>query len=160
MSLHERHSRLTIKQERFAQEYVATGNASEAYRRAYDTHGSPETVAREAHALVTHPKVAPRIEELREQVAAFANLTPEAIAAEFTENRQHARDWHQASAMNTATERKADLLDLFHKRQLDIRSVNVSAELGDMSVEELRELVGKLEAPQHPVLDSPESSIE
>jgi DNA-binding transcriptional regulator YiaG len=139
---------------------VATGNASEAYRRAYNTYGSPETVAREAHALVTHPKVAPRIEELREQIAAYANLTPEAIAAEFTENRQHARDWHQACAMNTATERKADLLDLFHKRQLDIRQLSVTAELSAISVEELRELVGKLEAHRHPVLESPESSVE
>ncbi|MDP6102825.1 MAG: terminase small subunit [Dehalococcoidia bacterium] len=53
---------LTIKQECFAQEYVATGNACEAYRRAYDTIGNPNTVAREAHSLVTHPKVAPRIQ--------------------------------------------------------------------------------------------------
>ena len=45
---------LTIKQERFAQEYVATRDASEAYRRVYDTKGNPETVEREAHSLVTH----------------------------------------------------------------------------------------------------------
>jgi len=43
---------LTIKQERFAQEYVVTGNASEAYRRAYDTHGGPRTIEVEASRLL------------------------------------------------------------------------------------------------------------
>jgi hypothetical protein len=47
--------------------------------------------------------------------------------------------------MNTATERKADLKDLFGKRKLDIRQLTVSAEV-DMTVEELRELVAGLEA--------------
>ena len=35
---------LTLKQERFAQEYVTTGNTSEAYRRAYDTRGAPRMI--------------------------------------------------------------------------------------------------------------------
>ena len=35
---------LTIEQERFAQEYVATGNGCEAYRRAYDTNGKRNNV--------------------------------------------------------------------------------------------------------------------
>ena len=73
---------LTIKQERFAQEYIATGNASEAYRRAYDTRGNPATVAREAHSLVTHPKVAPHITALREVVSAHSRLTQTAVASQ------------------------------------------------------------------------------
>ena len=112
--------RLTPKQEAFARVYVAAGNASEAYRRAYDTHGSPESIAREAHALINHPKVASRIEELREQIVAYANVTPERIAAELEEVRNLGRKWKQGSTMIGAIERKADLKDLFGKRRLQV----------------------------------------
>ncbi len=57
---------LTGKQESFVVAYVETGNASEAYRRAYDTgRMRPATINRNAHALVRHSKVAARIQELR-----------------------------------------------------------------------------------------------
>jgi len=36
--------KLTPKQERFVQEYLATGNASEAYRRAYDAENMSSAV--------------------------------------------------------------------------------------------------------------------
>jgi hypothetical protein len=111
--LETRRNNLTIKQERFAQEYVATGNASEAYRRAYDTHGSPETVAREAHALVTHPKVAPRIEELRAEISVWASLDRSAIAAELAENRLVALARGQVAAANRATKLLGDMIGAF-----------------------------------------------
>ena len=60
---------LTAKQESFVVAYVETGNASEAYRRAYDTgRMRPATINRNAHALVRHSKVAARIQELRGEV--------------------------------------------------------------------------------------------
>lgn len=57
---------LTPKQEQFAQRYVALGNASQAYREAFDCSASirPNTLARRAHELVHSPAVAARVREL------------------------------------------------------------------------------------------------
>ena len=57
---------LTPKQEAFAQAYVQTGSASEAYRTAYDASKMKrETVHRSAQEMMDHPKVSARIFELR-----------------------------------------------------------------------------------------------
>lgn len=57
---------LTKKQEAFALGYIKTGNASEAYRNAYDAKGSkPETINVRASELLKNSKVAARVEELR-----------------------------------------------------------------------------------------------
>ena len=62
---------LTPKQEAFAQAYIETGNASEAYRRAYDV--APTTKANttyvDACKLLDHPKIVQRLSELTEAAA-------------------------------------------------------------------------------------------
>ena len=62
---------LTLKQEKFCQYYVdIDGNASEAYRMAYDcTKMKQESVWRNAHALMQNIKVTSRIKEIREKRA-------------------------------------------------------------------------------------------
>lgn len=64
--------RLTEKQEKFCQFYLDTdGNASEAYRMAYDTSNmQPNTVWNSASLLMDNPKVAQRIDEIRVERAA------------------------------------------------------------------------------------------
>lgn len=58
--------KLTPKQEAFCLAYLETGNASEAYRRAYSAENmKPETVNRNAKALLDHNKIATRLAELR-----------------------------------------------------------------------------------------------
>lgn len=59
--------RLTEKQEKFCQYYLDTdGNASEAYRMAYDTSNmQPNTVWNSASLLMDNPKVTQRINEIR-----------------------------------------------------------------------------------------------
>lgn len=59
--------KLTEKQERFCQFYLDTeGNASEAYRMAYDTSNmQPETVWSNASRLLARSKVEARINEIR-----------------------------------------------------------------------------------------------
>lgn len=60
---------LTMKQERFAVEYVQCGSASEAYRRAYDAQNSkPETVHKRASELQLSKIIQDRVAELRESV--------------------------------------------------------------------------------------------
>lgn len=69
---------LTPKQEAFALAYIQTGNASEAYRLAYDTSKMTEkSVNENASKLLKHAKVAPRIAELRAPVVEKAGLTLE-----------------------------------------------------------------------------------
>jgi phage terminase small subunit len=55
------------KQEAFAQHYVLTGNASEAYRKAYNTRTKNDaTIYQSASKLLRDPKVSPRVEELQQ----------------------------------------------------------------------------------------------
>lgn len=68
--------RLTEKQEKFCQYYLDTeGNASEAYRMAYDTSNmKPETVWSNASRLLDDSKVAARISEIRAERAAATQI--------------------------------------------------------------------------------------
>jgi phage terminase small subunit len=60
--------KLTEKQEKFAQAYVVTGNASEAYRKAYKVGKiKSETVNKRASELINNGYVKGRIKELQEQ---------------------------------------------------------------------------------------------
>jgi len=76
--------KLTGKQEKFALLYVELDNASEAYRRVYDTDPNcdPATIWEEACKLKSHPKVSTRIGELRSRIAERAEITVERIASE------------------------------------------------------------------------------
>lgn len=57
---------LTKKQEAFAIAYIKTGNATEAYRQAYDAAKMSDAALNvEACRALRNPKVALRIEELR-----------------------------------------------------------------------------------------------
>jgi phage terminase small subunit len=66
---------LTPKQENFCLEYLKTGNASEAYRRAYNTKKmKPETINRMGKAMIDDPKIAARIADLRKPVTEAAQI--------------------------------------------------------------------------------------
>ena len=61
---------LTVKQEAFCRAYIETGNASEAYRRAYDTSGmNANSVNRKAKELVDNVKITARVNELKAEHA-------------------------------------------------------------------------------------------
>jgi len=62
--------RLTPKQEAFAQAYIETGNASEAYRQTYNaSRMKPETVNRKAKELLDNGKITARVDELKAELA-------------------------------------------------------------------------------------------
>lgn len=61
---------LTQKQEQFCLKFIECGNASEAYRHAYDTSNSQDkTVWEKASKLLSQAKVKARVEALREKQA-------------------------------------------------------------------------------------------
>lgn len=69
---------LTEKQEAFVRFYIETGNASQAYRRAYDASNmKPESVNRKAKECMDNGKIAARLAELRGRSAAKLNITVE-----------------------------------------------------------------------------------
>jgi len=75
---------LTPKQERFCQAYIKTGNASEAYRAAYDcSKMKPETVNRAAKQLLDNSKITARIKELQAQYIRENDLSPDKVLKEW-----------------------------------------------------------------------------
>lgn len=61
-------AKLTPKQENFAQRFVELGNASEAYRQAYQSTAKPDSVQVAACRLMKEEAVKARIEELRQDM--------------------------------------------------------------------------------------------
>jgi len=61
--------KLTPKQEKFANLYVELGNASEAYRQAYDvTTDNLNTINVKASTLLKESKISLRVKELQEEL--------------------------------------------------------------------------------------------
>jgi len=68
--------RLSIKQENFCNYYLESGNASDAYRRAYSCKGkSDNAIWVEASRLANNPKVALRISELSSEMRRRSDIT-------------------------------------------------------------------------------------
>lgn len=104
---------LTLKQEAFCQRYIETGNASEAYRLAYNASGmKPATINRKAVELTQNGKVAARVTELKSGLAKAHQVTVASLLAELEEARVVARRQKTASSMVQATMGKAKLVGL------------------------------------------------
>ena len=73
--------KLTKKQKAFAEAVVATGNKTEAYRRAYNTKGKRETAGVEASKLSRSPNVATYITALEAQKEVEEYLLPPRLRA-------------------------------------------------------------------------------
>ena len=113
---------LTDKQEKFCQKVVELSNNSEAYREAYDTSRMKDaTVHRSAKELMSNPKIAARLEELREELRERYRLTVDDLIGELEEARQIALSamTPQTSAAVSSTMGKAKLLGL-DKQVLEI----------------------------------------
>ncbi len=103
---------MTIKQELFAQAYIETGNASEAYKRAYNTQANANTINRKASQLLKHPEVSTHIIELQNEQRKKHHLTLDDLLQELEQSRLLALENIQCSAAVTATMSKAKLLGL------------------------------------------------
>ena len=106
---------LTIKQEKFCMVYVETGNASEAYRQAYNAENmSNEAIGVEACRLLDNPSVSLKVKELKSGHIKRHELTIDDLVSELEEARQAALSAMvvQSSASVAATMGKAKLLGL------------------------------------------------
>lgn len=110
---------LTPKQEAFCLAFIETGNASEAYRRSYNSAAmKPATVNRSAKELLDHPKISARLEDLRADVVERAQITVKDLLEELEEARVAAMRSRtpQAAAATAATMGKAKLLGFLTDR--------------------------------------------
>jgi phage terminase small subunit len=95
---------LTPKQEAFACAYIETGNASEAYRRAYDADCmKAETVNRKAKECLDNGKITARITALQEKHARRHDVTVDSLTSMLRADRGLAHDLGQAGAAVSAT---------------------------------------------------------
>jgi phage terminase small subunit len=75
---------LTPKQQKFAQEYIATGNATKAYKLAYDTSCmKPTTINRKAKECLDHGKISATITQLRSAMAKRAQIDQDLLTKEY-----------------------------------------------------------------------------
>ena len=113
---------LTPKQNAFAVQYVATGNASEAYRRAYDAKNmKPDTIHARASELLKHGGIAARVTQLKADLATDNEVTFGEVAAALRASIKAAMEAGQYSAAVSACMGLAKLGGLLvEKRQVSI----------------------------------------
>ena len=94
---------LTPKQEAFAVEYIGTGNASEAYRRAYSaTNMKSATIHSRASELLKHGGITARVAQLKVHLAADNEVTFGEVAAALRASIKAAMEAGQYSAAVSA----------------------------------------------------------
>lgn len=95
---------MTPKQEKFCTLYVELGNASEAYRQAYDaTRMQPATINVKASQLLAEDKITVRVAELKAEHAERHEMTVDRIRDMLLEDRQFAREMETPAAAVSAT---------------------------------------------------------
>ena len=99
--------------------YGECGNASNAYRMAYDVNEntSDNSISVEASKLRNNPKITLRILELQELAQERHSITVDSLSKELEQARVTAQEAGQASAMVAATMGKAKLHGLLTYRQ-------------------------------------------
>lgn len=135
-------SELTQKQESFCLKHVECGNASEAYRHAYDCESmKPATINRKAKELLDNGKITARLAELQKAHAERHEITVDDLIKELEENRIAAlsAETVQSSAATAATMGKAKLLGL-DKQVIEHR--------GQILVNTLSDLMDELSADE------------
>ena len=111
-------SKLTIKQENFCMKYVELGNASEAYRSAYNAENtSDKTINEKASRLLKKGKVGARLAELKAEHKDRHNISVDLIVDRLEEARELALSKNQASAAVGAAMGQAKVAGLLVDKQ-------------------------------------------
>ena len=97
--------KLTPKQRKFCEEYVTTGNGSEAYRRAYDVRPTTtiESIKVRASELLKNSNILVTIQELQKQQAEKFEITRSDVAKGYLEIIQAWRSLMQLASKEELT---------------------------------------------------------
>lgn len=112
---------ITQKQEAFALAYVETGNAAEAYRRAYDVKAGTQhsSIYVAASRLLDNPKVMLRVQQLQDQAIELCLYTVKDAFTEYEAARQLALKEANPSAAVSAVNGKVKLFGLDQPTKID-----------------------------------------
>ena len=103
---------LSIKQQRFCEHFLANGNATEAYKFAYDC--SPDakdnTIRRKGYELLEKDYISAHLDFLRQETSRVACIKASDLIEELEEARQLAITNNQSGAAIAATMGKAKIL--------------------------------------------------
>lgn len=148
--------KLTPKQEAFALKYVECGNASEAYRHAYDAENTKqEVIWVKASEVLSNGKVAVRVMEIQREAAERTQVTIESITKELDEDRELARENNQAGAAVQAVMSKAKL----HGLVVNKTEVTRKRSVEDLDDNEIDALIASAEGREEEAGDiAPKSS--
>ena len=108
---------MTPKQADFVRWYFELGNASEAYKQAYNSTGKPNTLHRKANDLLKHPVIKKEVQTMQAQARERNQVTIDNVVDELEEARQIAKQSGNAAAMVSATLGKAKVLGLVVDKQ-------------------------------------------
>lgn len=127
--------KLTIKQERFCNAYIETGNASEAYRRAYSCAKMDEkTIWVKSSELLNSGKVSVRVKELQDEIKRSSAITKERLLEELS---------------NIAFSSIASLYSTWiERREFDSLSDKEKATIKSISTKILKKNIGTPEDPE------------
>lgn len=105
---------LTEKQESFALAYLETGNAAEAYRRAYDVRAATthSSIYVEASRMLKNPKITLRIKELQKNAEQLALYNVKSAYEEYEAARKLAHEKENPAAAVSAITGKVKLFGL------------------------------------------------
>lgn len=123
---------MTPKQEAFARAYVETGNASEAYRRAYNCKpdAKADGIYVNACKLLTDTKVALRVSQLQAKHQKRHDITVDSITEMLKEDRALARQNAQTGAAVSASMGLAKLHGLIVEKR-EVKNVSSVEDLND-----------------------------
>lgn len=118
--------KLTPKQELFSQTYIKTGNASEAYRTAYDVKTkSDNTINVQANKLINDPKINLRVKQLQKEQQEKHNITKDRLLKElasiaFVKESEFYHDDGSVKKLSELTEEQKSALSQYSFKSVKI----------------------------------------
>jgi phage terminase small subunit len=133
---------LPAKMESFCLNWVESGNASDAYKKAGYSMTNPKTISEAASRLLKNSKVVARIAELRSQHIERHKITVDTLVDDLEEDRQTARTLKspQMSAAVSATMGKAKLLGFLEQEPAPTMNVMNNFIIGENMLEAARRI--------------------
>jgi phage terminase small subunit len=141
-------SKLTLKQTTFCEYYIETGNASEAYRRAYDaSRMKDETINERASRLLKEYKVSTRIEQIQKELRDKSDITKDEILSRLSAiARSDIRDYVEFDGKSVKFKSFEKLTDVQAKAIEGIKETKYGIELKlhgmSWSIERICKLLG------------------
>lgn len=146
---------LTPKQQNFADLYMELGNASEAYRQAYNAEGyNVNSLKVKASTMLRHPKIEPYIRMMKDKLAKRTMITKEdlvnkllLIANDYEDNKEF------TNAGGNEDMRKAEVLSSLANSSSSIAALKQISKMLGFDAAEKHEVTVKSEQPLFKPLD-------